>query len=193
MLRIHTSPTLLDDVLQFSITDLKKWGYLKPNQYKSGGITWSRNGQKTASISIAVNIQTDSPFLELDYKHNGKPVNYQVKLITAPANIGRVYYFLCPYTGRKCRKLYSIGERFLHRVASTGCMYESQTYSANTRQLFKMYETAFASDKLFEQLYSKHFKRSYAGKLTKRFVKLMQEIRESEHFSYREKELLLIG
>jgi hypothetical protein len=125
-----------------------------------------------------VNTRTDSPYLELDYKHNGKPVNYQVQLITAPANIGkgRVYYFICPNIGKRCRKLYSVGERFLHREAFTDCMYESQTYSAKSRQLCKMYEKAFDSDKLYEQLYSKHFKRTYAGKPTKRYLKLMQKI-----------------
>ncbi|GAA4434230.1 hypothetical protein GCM10023188_24910 [Pontibacter saemangeumensis] len=46
------------------------------------------------------------------------------------------------------------------------------------------------SDKLYEQLYSKHFKSSYAGKPTKKFVKLMQKIKESERMSYREKEML---
>jgi hypothetical protein len=107
-----------------------------PNQYKSGVITWSRNSIKTASISIAMNTRTDSPYLELDYKHNGKPVNYQVQLITAPANIGkgRVYYFICPNIGKQCRKLYSVGEKYLHRESYLGCMYESQTYSKNNRQ-----------------------------------------------------------
>jgi hypothetical protein len=142
-----------------------------------------------------MNTQADSPYLELNYRHNGKPVKYQVKITTVPANIGKgkVYYFLCPYTGKKCRKLYSIGEKFLHRESYLGCMYESQTYSKNNRQLFKMCEKVFGCEKLYEQLYSKHFKRTYAGKPTKRFVKLIQKIEDSKRFNYREKELLLIA
>jgi hypothetical protein len=43
-----------------------------------------------------------------------------------------------------------------------------------------MCEKAFDSDRLDELLYSKHFKRTYAGKPTKRFLKLMQKINKSE-------------
>ncbi|MFD2246364.1 hypothetical protein [Pontibacter ruber] len=182
MAKTPTFPTLFDDVLQFSVTDLKKWSYLKSNQYKSGVITWSRNSQKTGSISIAVNSRADSPYLELDYTHNGQPINYRVQLVTVPSNIGKgwIWYFLCPHTGKRCRKLYSVGAKFLHREAFTGCMYESQTYSQKNRVLFRMYEKAFGSDGLYEQLSRKHFRRTYAGKPTKRFVKLIQQIRESK-------------
>lgn len=190
MAKTPTFPTLFDEVLQVSVTDLKKWEYLRPNQYKNGVITWSRNGQKTASISIAVNTRTGSPYLELDYTNNGTPINYRVQLVTVPANIGkgRVWYFLCPHTGKRCRKLYSVGAKFLHRSAFAGCLYESQTYSQKNRQLFRMYAKAFGSDKLYEQLSQKHFRRTYAGKPTKRFSKLMQKIRESERMSYFDKE-----
>ena len=44
-----------------------------------------------------------------------------------------------------------------------------------------------------EQLYSKNFRTHYAGKPTKRYLKLMQKIEESERFTYREKELLLMS
>ncbi|GHA68713.1 hypothetical protein [Pontibacter akesuensis] len=185
MAKFPTFPTLFDDVLQVSLSDLKKWGYLKPEQFNSGTITWSSNGQKTAAIGIAVNTRSESPYLELDYTHNGQPVNYRVQLVTVPANIGKgsVWYFLCPHTSRRCRILYSVGAKFLHRSAYPGCMYESQTYSQKNRKLFRFYEKVFNSDKLYEQLYSKHFRRTYAGKPTKRFLKLMQKIGESERIS----------
>ena len=182
MAKTPTFPTLFDEVLQVSVTDLKKWEYLRPSQYKNGVITWSRNGQKAASISIAVNTRTESPYMELDCAHNGTPINYRVQLVTVPANIGNgiVWYFLCPHTGKRCRKLYSVGAKFLHRSAFTGCMYESQTHSKANRKLFRLYEKAFGSDRLYEQLSRKHFRTHYAGKPTKRFLKLMQKIREGE-------------
>ena len=54
MPKFPTFPTLYDEVLQISITKLKEWNYLNPEQIKSGTITWSSNGEKTASISITV-------------------------------------------------------------------------------------------------------------------------------------------
>lgn len=56
---------------------------------------------------------------------------------------------------------------------------------------FRLYEKAFNSDRVYEELSRKHFRRTYAGKPTKRFSKLMQKIRESERMSYFDKERLL--
>jgi len=71
-------------------------------------------------------------------------------------------------------------------------MYEKQTYSHKNRSLFKQFDIAFGADKLYEQLYSKYFKTHYAGKPTKRYVKLMQKINESESIPYEQKELFYL-
>jgi len=39
MPKFPTFPTLFEDVLQISVTKLKKWGYLEKPQIKSGAIT----------------------------------------------------------------------------------------------------------------------------------------------------------
>jgi hypothetical protein len=190
----YTFPTLFDEVKQVSISDLNRWGYLKPNTHRSGVLTWSRNGQKTASIGIAVNTYSESPYLELDYSYGEQPVKYRVQLVTVPANIGKgeVWYFLCPETGKRCRILYSIGALFLHRHACKGYMYEKQTYSTKARGIMGMYDKLFKSDKVHEELHSKHFKRSYAGKPTKRFLKLMQKLKEAKSVPYTEAQLLVM-
>jgi hypothetical protein len=79
---------------------------------------------------------------------------------------GKVWYFLCPNTGKHCWKLYMINAYFLHRSGFRGAMYEKQTYSKNARQQFKLWGKLFDIDKVYEQLYSKHFKKQYAGKPT---------------------------
>jgi len=93
-----TFPTLYDECKSISISDLKRWEYFKPNQYKSGVITWSRNGDKTGSISIAVNTHSESPYMELDYRCNKAPINYRVQLVSIPSNLGKgvVWFFICP-------------------------------------------------------------------------------------------------
>ena len=40
----------------------------------------------------------------------------------------------------------------------------------------KFIEMVFHSDKLYEQIYQKHFRRTYAGKPTKKYLKIMQKI-----------------
>ncbi|MDO6389260.1 hypothetical protein Q4E40_03915 [Pontibacter sp. BT731] len=190
----YTFPTLFDEVKTVSISNLNRWGYLKPNRYRSGTITWSRNGSVYSSISIAVSTLTDNSYLELSYTYGDKPVKYKVELTTVPANIGKgeVWYFVCPNTGKNCRILYSVGALFLHRHACKGYLYEKQTYSQKNRGIMRMYEKLFTSDKVYEELYSKHFKRTYRGKPTKRFLKLIQKIRDRESVPYTESELMVM-
>jgi len=170
---------LLDNVLQISISDLKKWGYLIPEREKTGTLSWSRNGEKIGSISIKVSMRFD--YIELDYTHNGERVKYQISLVSLPSNIGkgRVLYFECPHTGKLCRKLYSVGKYFLHREAFKGCIYYVQTQSRQDR----LYRFVRTPDNLHQQLHGKYFKRTYNGKPTKKYIRLMRKIQYAEMVS----------
>lgn len=190
----HTFPTLFNEVKTVSISFLTKHNYLKPNQWQSGTVTWSSNENKTGSISIQVNTQSESPYLLLDYKCNEAPIKYRVQLVSAPSNLGKgfVWYFVCPKTGKRCRKLYLADTYFYHRSAFSGCMYEKQTQSKKSRYLNKTLGVYFKSDQLFEQLYKKHFKKQYAGKPTKKYLKLTQQIQRAESVPYYEIERALL-
>ncbi len=190
----YTSPVLFDEVLQLSITKLKEWQYLNPEQIISGTLTWSSNGNQTGSISIKVNTQNEYPYIELDYKYNDKPRNYKVYLTSTPSNLnkGKIWYFLCPQTNKRCRKLYSIGGYFLHREAFKGCMYDCQTKSKKSRQLDKTFGAYFKVDDLYSQLYKKHFKKFYAGKPTKKYLRIMEQIQKAESIQHHEIERALL-
>lgn len=191
----HTFPTLYNEALQISISKLKEWEYLNPEQIKSGTITWSRNGNQTGSISIKVNTHSEQPYIELDYKYRDEPRNYKVRLVSIPSNLGKglIWYFLCPQTKKRCRKLYSIGGYFLHREAFNGCMYETQTQSKKYRQLDKTLGAYFEIDNLYEELYKKNFKKTYAGKPTKRYLRIMEQIQKAESIPYHEIERAILS
>jgi hypothetical protein len=191
----HTFPTLYDDLKTVSISFLTKHGYLRPNQWRSGTITWSRNGKKTGSISILVETQPEKSYLQLDYKCNEAPINYRVQLVSAPSNLGKgvVWYFICPSTGKRCRKLYLAETYFYHRSAFKGCLYEKQTQSKKSRYLDKTLGEYFRAEQLYELLYKKHFKKHYAGKPTKRYLKLTQQIKRAESITYQEIESALLS
>lgn len=193
MPKFSTYPSLYDEVLQINISKLKEWGYLEPDKYKSGTITWSRNGNEIASISIQVNTLNEDTYIELDYKYRDKPINYKVTLISVSSNLGKgeIWYFLCPQTNKCCRKLYSIGGYFLHREAFNGCMYNCQTKSKHYRMWDKTLGACFKAEQLHEQLYSKHFKKFYAGKPTKRYLRIMKKIQKAEQINPYELETLL--
>ena len=185
-------PDLFDECHKIEMKDLIQWGYLKPGQTKSGTITWSRNCNKTGCIDIWVSTHSENYNLTLSYHYGGKHVLYKVEMTSVPSNLGRgqVWYFLCPETGKRCRKLYRLGPKFLHREAYTGALYDTQTYSQKNRALFKIYNKDFISDEVFEELYSKHFKTHYAGKPTKRLEKLRKKIEEAEGSPVTYEELL---
>ncbi len=188
MAKFSTFPTLYDGTMQLNISKLKELGYLEPNQFTYNTLTWSRNGTKTGSISIKVDTCNENPYIELKYNCDGEPRNYKVTLLSLPSNLGfgKIWYFLCPQTNKRCRILYSIGGYFLHREAFNGCMYDCQTRSKYYRNLDETFGRLFKSDQLYEKLYSKHFKKTYAGKPTKRYLRIMEQIQEIENIPYHE-------
>lgn len=194
MPKFPTFPTLYNEVLQISITKLKEWEYLHPEQIKSSILTWSRNGNQTGSISVIINTLSEQPYIELDYKYRDEPRNYKIRLVSMSSNLGAglIWYFLCPQTNKRCRKLYSIGGYFLHREAFTGCMYESQTHSKKWRQIEYKYGAFFDREKINKQINKKNFKKYYQGKLTKRYLRLMEQIQKAESIQYYEIERLYI-
>jgi hypothetical protein len=109
-----------------------------------------------------------------------------VRLVTMPANIGKgiVWYFLCPNTGKRCRKLYMVDTYFLHREAFKGAMYEKQTHSKYVRGQLRLFEKLFNKENAWEQVYSKYFKKHYKGKPTKRYLKICMQKNYASDISY---------
>jgi hypothetical protein len=182
----HTFPTLYDEVKTVCISFLTKHGYLKPNQIKAGTVHWSRNGEEIGSISIEVCTYTENRYLEFDYKCNQQPIKYRVQLVTVPSNLGKgfVWYFVCPRTGKRCRKLYLADTYFFHRTAFKGCMYECQTQSKNARLVNNVLLSYLKADQYYSILYRKHFKKTYAGKPTKKYFWIMERIKKTENLDY---------
>ena len=191
----HTFPTLFDDLKTVSISFLNKHGYLKVGQWQQGSINWSRNGSKTGSISIMVDTIAKEKYLELNYACNGSDIRYRIQLITVPSNLGKglIWYFICPNTGKRCKKLYLNQCYFYHRSAFKNCMYEKQTQSKKSRDLEKALGAYFLLDAFFDELYKKNFKKVYRGKPTKRYLYLVRKIEESERIPANEIERMILS
>jgi hypothetical protein len=182
--RYANYPTTVEDCLTVSITKLKEWDYLNFLGTKSGTISWSRNGQKHSSIGISVTNDGFKILMILDYKSNGEPMNYTVKIIGKPSNLGKgeVLFFVCPNTGKLCRKLLLRNGYFLHREAFNGLMYSKQLESKKNRDLFKIFDACYLSDEVYEERYKKYFKTHYNGKETKRYKRLNSKINIADSF-----------
>lgn len=177
-----TLPYLLDEVNSISTTQLKDWDYLKANTLKQGVVSWSFEGEVRSQVSILVCINDSNQYIEFDYSFRDEPIKYKVDLIYKPSNLGKgkIWYFNCPSTNKLCRKLYLQGGYFLHRTAIKSNMYESQTRSKYSRFLYAHFGPYFELDKLYNELYSKNFKRYYKGKPTKRHLKIFKKISQAE-------------
>lgn len=194
MPRYSNLPTLFDNALQINISKLKEWGYLMPNIQKAGTLTWSRRGEQTGSISITVSTLEGNEYLKLKYNFRDEPREYKIRLVRKPTNlgIGEMWLFRCPSTGKLCRKLYSIGGYFLHREAFKGCFYEKQIQSKYARFLDARFGAYFNAESLYSEARKKHLKKTYAGKPTKKYLKLSKEIQKAESIDFREIEMRMV-
>lgn len=166
-----------------SITKLKEWGYLD-NGMKSGVISWSTVGEVHSKLGIKCVISKQRKFITLDYSQNGESINYNVNIVSIPSNLGNgeILYFVCPNTGKRCRKLYHNSKYFLHREAFRNLYYEKQIESKKTRELHSIFDKVFLKDEVYEEQYKKHFKTHYNGKPTKRYQKILDKIKLADTY-----------
>jgi len=61
-------------------------------------------------------------------------------------------------------------------------MYESQIKSKRDRDIEKI-ALCFQTGKLYDEIYSKHFKKMYNGKPTKRYLRLLKKLEKAESIS----------
>jgi hypothetical protein len=71
-------------------------------------------------------------------------------------------------------------------------MYDSQIQSKKYRDMDKVYGSYFKTEQLYDQLYKKHLKKTYAGKTTRKYAKLIADLEKSESYSVSEIERLFI-
>ncbi|WP_212000236.1 hypothetical protein [Chitinophaga sp. HK235] len=185
MAKPGTYPTTFEERKAISVTDLRKWKYLQPDIWRSGTLSWSRGGTVHSQISICVNMVAPQPYLQLDYRWQEQSISYQVELTALPSNLGagKVWYFICPLTNTRCRKLYFKSGYFQYRGQG---YYEKQIQSKYYRHLEKTYGPVLQSDQIREQLYSRHFRKFYNGKATKQYAKILAQLKAAEGVSERD-------
>lgn len=189
----YTFPTLFDEIKSISITDLKTMNYFNKNEKKTGVINWLRRGENSGSISVEVFTSDYNNYILFSYNCNDNSYNYKVNLVSTNSNLnkGKILYFLCNQTGMRCRKLHLINGIFQHRTASKTGMYSKQIESKNWRGLSKYYGSYFESDNLYNELYSKYFKTHYKGKPTKRYLRILNKLKQANQINSLDIENLL--
>lgn len=168
--------------LRIELSFLLKKGWIKKNSLVSFSLAWeNEHGEETGNIHCNSSY-LDKPsgnYLELMYslkKSNGEKLVrcYKVSLHELESNLGKgkVLYFLCPQSGRKCRILY--------------CAYGSEVFKSRNSYRNRLYYDGQISSKLgkYNDIYwriDKHLskikkitqygQRTYKGLLTRNSVR----------------------
>ena len=184
MAKTPTYPLIIDRCLTVSIADLKRWGCLKPGNYRSGTVYWERGGEREASVGyiVSLSIEFEQAYIQFNYTYDGQPVQYAVPLIPVPANIGKglVWFFRCPFTGQRCKKLHLIEGRFMHRSAVRGAMYKRQTDSKKWRLVNRFFDMSEIQADVWNAMQKPYFKAEYQGKETRRYTRLIRKVERAE-------------
>ena len=156
----------IDQYLTLSVTDLKRLGFLKPRELKSGRVSWYRGGEEIASIHVTTDTRA-LPMCYLSYSHDGEPVQEILRLMFKHSNLDPegehgYYYFVCPSTGECCRKLYAVNGRFVGRAAFSP-LYPQQAQSRKQRTETGWLDVLLKLDELQQTHHRKEF---YRGKPT---------------------------
>jgi hypothetical protein len=185
-------PICFEDLHRLSLPFLRERGFLKPYTSKSEIISWYRGNYKTGSIRVTSCMDENRPTITLTYQIGERSMNEEIQLVSSPSNLGKgnIWFFVCPVSGKRCRKLYGSYGRFVHRDECKGDFYRKQIESKRERQMEKAYGPILRRDRITEEAYQKHFKKFYRGKPTRRYARILKEIDKAEKAQPLAKKLL---
>lgn len=168
----------LENCLTITIADLKKKGFFN-NRKTVEVFNLTKNNGLCLSVNIEIFSDENEKYLTLTHiseKELEKTVSYKISMISFPSNIGNgfVIYFVCPSTGKHCRKLYSCGGKFVHRDA-TGLLYAQQI-----RKQPLSCAGYLTIEQRNEPHTRKYFRKYYKGQMTKRYYKILLRTSHSE-------------
>lgn len=101
--------TIIDHNPHITLSDLKELFRLS-----EGSASFTANG-----VQYTIVFSLEEQICAFIWVYNGKRKQEKIELRKEPSNLGQgyVWYFLCPYTGHKCRKLFLDGKTIASRYA----------------------------------------------------------------------------
>jgi len=170
-----------DGLRKVNLSFLKREGYFN-RSWRSGIVTWSRNGEKTGSISIQSFISDDERYIQFVYtqtdRYSGEKtdLDYKIPLTTTPCYFGgKRYWFICPwyankvYCGRRVGVLYLDGKYFACRHC-----YDLTYNSRNLSGISKVAGQVISIPEL-ERLEKEVKRKYYAGKMTRKYKRYLKK------------------
>lgn len=150
------------ELLSFSVGTITR---IAQGKATKGSLKWNTGGNITFYYLPA------KAELVLSYVLNKTtPITQHIKLTAIPSNLhnGNTFFFICPITQKKCRKLYLYGNRFVSRFAIPQ-LYEK----CNRSRKWRLFEKLM----LLENLNTRYRKKFYKDKITpfgRKYFKCME-------------------
>lgn len=148
-------------------------------EIRNGSINWTRNGERTGSVSFDVSIVPGDEYIRFYYTSTDRSTeektdyNYKVSLVTSRCNYGGVrYWFICPLVqdGVACNRRVGVlymGSKYFGCRHCYNLTYESRNESRSG--LFGAFNNVFKAGKIYDSM-----KRTfYNGKPTKKMRRWM--------------------
>ena len=155
---------IIESLPSLRTSDLKHWDTIS-NQHVSG------KNNSLGHLKLTYELTREG--LYLDYCLNGFNREQWIEILIEPSNlgIGEVWYFRCPVTEKKCRKLVFWRGAFIHQSAIENHFYRQQTESAPKRTSMKWIRRYHEYQSLLKHQKSPYYKRTYAGNSTRLAVR----------------------
>lgn len=175
--RPYTGADYTTSAYQLKVGDLRRRGVIVHGRTVRATITWP-DGGPTLDIESTWTDREQS--LSLSFRLGEESWTQRIALQTSPSPLqGELLYFICPRSGKTCRKLYRAyhSRGFYHRTAFGYRLYypqqASSTYKRADRQLL-------AAERKLEKLQAKRRTSTYLGQPTRRAVRIAQLQEEAE-------------
>ena len=181
------------EVQRIELTDLLKRKLIQKGKRLSFSYGWTNsNGKDVGNIWMTTYLGEDEKYLRLQYSltnnKDGQKYDYDYKiyLTSVPSNLGKgeVLYFLCPVSGKRCRKLY---RAYGYHKWKSRTAYQNRLYygSQLSSKLDKANDNYWALNRQLEKMEAaKHYPLSYNGIPTKRQQRMERLTEKMEYWDY---------
>lgn len=147
---------------------------IKSNVIKKGEIiNYINSWTNGAKISVKTTYITDEIEINLKYRINDIPMDYNVYVIKVKSNLGKGYnhFFICPNSGNRCKTLIcAYGSKiFKCRKAYNNRIYYRSQLASKVQKSNTRY---FILEDKINKLKGLNYTKYYNGKLTKRYLRM---------------------
>ena len=175
--RPYTGADYTTNAYQLQVGDLRRRGVIVRGKTVRATMSWP-DGGPTLDMESTWTDREQS--LSLSFRLGEETWTQRIAIQTAPSPLqGELLYFLCPRSGKRCRKLFRAyhSHGFYHRTAFGYRLYSPQqassTYKRADRQLL-------AAERKLATLQAKRRTSTYLGQPTRRAVRIAELQEEAE-------------